>query len=103
MENNIFDFIKKTLSKKDIFSIPYWDRVRMIQINFIPEDMEMSHLHLLKKKIDKNHYLLTQLAIVDGKFVKYEQVMATIHYYDFHDGCKGNYRTYKLLKEVWFY
>lgn len=103
MENNLFNFIKNNLSKAELFSIPYWDRVRMAQVDFIPEDMEMSHLHLLKKNIDKDHYLLRQVAIVDGKFVKYEQVMATIHYYDFHDGCKGSYRTYHTIKEVWFY
>lgn len=103
MENNLFNFIKNNLSKVELNSIPYWDRVRMAKLDKEPIDSSLSHVHLLKKMIDKNHYLLRQIAIVDGEYVKYEEVMATIHYYDFKDGCKGSYRTYHTIKEVWFY
>lgn len=100
---NLFNLIKSNLSKSDFYSIPYWDRVRMARMAKEPKNTEMSHFHLLKKKIDKNHYLLRQIAICNGKYVKHEEVMVTIHYYDFKDGCKGSYRTYHLIKEVWFY
>jgi hypothetical protein len=103
MEQNLLDFIKHELkiNKKDFYRIPYWDRVRMSKLAVQPDD-DLGHKPLLAKSIDKNHHLLREIAIANWTYIKYEQVMITTHKCN-HNDHNGDYKTYRLLDEVWFY
>lgn len=87
------------MNKKTWYTIPYWDRVRMSKLNAQP-DFDTGCEHLYARQIDQNHYLLSQLVISNGEYVKYEQLYVTIHGYIDRD--HFHHKTYKPLVEVWF-
>lgn len=97
---SILDYIKNELkiSKKDLYAIPYWDRVRMSLMDSQPEfDTGCEHLHA--RQLDKRHYLLSQLVVSHGEYVKYEQSIVTIHGYKDRD--HYDYKTYDPLISLW--
>ena len=86
------------MDKKVWYSIPYWDRVRMLKLNSQP-DFDTGCEHLAARQIDREHYLLSQLIVSHGEYVKYEKLMVTIHGYKDRDHYK--YKTYDPLISLW--
>lgn len=96
---NLLSWIKNNISKKDFYSIPYWDRVRMMKMEDTPDyttGLERVHFSL----INKNRYLVSQLTSVCGEYKHYELLLVTIHDND-GDG-SIIYKTYKPLKVIKF-
>lgn len=94
------DFVMDCVSKKEFYNIPHWDKVKMSKIPYIP-DFDTGVEHLRAHTIDRNHYLLSQLVVWSGEYKKYELLLVTIHGLQ-PDG-SYYYKTYKPLREVWFY
>lgn len=94
---SILDFIRNnfSISKKDLYEIPYWDRVRMSQIPVPTDNASWKQLSgfLRIRDVDGSHNLVTRLDIVSEKYVAYEMVLYTI----------DKYNCNRLLKKVEFH
>lgn len=97
---NLINFIvdELKLSKKEIYKIPYWDRVRMEKLNTQP-DFDTGCEHLAARQIDREHYLLSQLVVSHGEYVKYERLLVTIH--GLIDKDHYHYKTYDPIISLW--
>lgn len=96
---NLLSWINQYVSKKDYYSIPYWDRVRMLHMADIPDyDTGLERLHFYP--IDKYHYLVSQLTSVCGEYKRYELLLVTIH--DLQKDGRYIYKTYKPLRVIKF-
>lgn len=94
-------FIKNNISltKEDFFAIPHFDRLRISKLDETPE-FDTGVKHLYARTIDRTHYLLSQLIVIDGCYVGYEYLYVTIHGYI--DRNHYHYKTYRPLVKVWF-
>ena len=82
---SILDFIKNELkiSKKDLYSIPYWDRVRLSRMIIQPDDTGSSPKGTLKISNEgRSRYLIIQLDFVYKKYMKYKMVLLMDNKYD---------------------
>lgn len=82
---SILDFIKNELkiSKKDLYSIPYWDRVRLSRMIIQPDDTGSSPKGILKISNEgRSRYLIIQLDFVYKKYMKYKMVLLMDNKYD---------------------
>ena len=86
------------MDKKSWYSIPYWDRMKLIQLAEPNFSTGVEHLRVLK--LDRTHYILTQLVFNNDMPVKYEMLRVTIHGYE--DEVHYHYKSYTPLKVVWF-
>lgn len=95
----LIDWLKDNLPKYDFYSIPYWDRLRISQMG--NPDYDTGVVHLWSKTLDRSHYLLSQVVLNDGEYIKYELLLVTIH------GLRadGSYtvKHYEPIKQIWFY
>lgn len=82
-------------SKKDYYSIPYWDRVKLETMNL--DDLEFEHLRA--HPIDRTHYVLSQI-IDTGTQYLYQLLYVTV--IGFKDKDHFHYKKYKPLVEVYF-
>ena len=85
MEQSLLSYIKDELkiSKKDLYSIPYWDRVRLSQIFIQPDDTGSSPKGTLKISNEgRSRYLIIQLDFVYKKYMKYKMVLLLSNKYD---------------------
>lgn len=92
MESNIFVF----KSKKDFFSIPYWDRKKIERIDYDTFEFE----HLRAHTIDKTHYVLSQIQETGGWQYLYQLLYVTVIGYVDRDHFA--YKIYTPLVEVYF-
>ena len=82
---SILDYIKNELkiSKKDLYAIPYWDRVRLSQMFIQPDDTGSSPKGTLKISNEgRSRYLIIQLDFVYKKYMKYKMVLLLSNKYD---------------------
>ena len=86
------------MDKKSWYEIPYWDQVRISQLQQPAFDTGVEHLNA--RQIDKCHYLLSQVVFENDEPLKYELLFVTIHGYV--DENHYHYKSYKPLKVVWF-
>lgn len=89
---SILDFVRDNMkiNKKDLYSIPYWDRVRMSQIS-VPTDAGWKLSGFLRiRDVDRSHNLVTWLDVVSDKYVEYDMVLYAI----------DNYNRNRLIKKV---
>lgn len=82
-------------NKKEFFSIPYWDRKRLENLNF--ENLQSEHLRALP--IDRTHYILSQVTDTGTQYL-YELLYVTVIGYVDRDHYR--YKKYTPLVEVYF-
>jgi len=85
MEQSLLSYIKDELKieKKDLYSIPYWDRVRLSQMFIQPDDTGSSPKGTLKISNDgRSRWLIIRLDFVYKKHMKYEMILMVINKYD---------------------
>jgi hypothetical protein len=88
MEQNLLDFVKNLgITKKEFYSIPYWDRVRMSKMNTIPtRDTGEEHVYCINMyryvRSNKVHCMRTLLFVEkSNKYIKYKKWLSTVHNY----------------------
>ena len=82
-------------SKKDFFSIPYWDRKKIESIDFDTFEFE----HLRAHSIDRTHYVLAQVMDTGSQYL-YQLLYVTVIGYVDRDHFA--YKLYRPLVEVYF-
>lgn len=91
MKTNTFVF----KSKKEFYSIPYWDRVKLESLNL--ETLQAEHLRVMP--IDRTHYVLSQITDTGTQYL-YQLVYVTVIGYV--DRNRFRYKKYTPLVEVYF-
>lgn len=85
MEQSLLSYIKDELkiSKKDLYMIPYWDRVRLSQMFIQPDDTGSSPKGTLKIRNEgRSRSLIIRLEFLYTKYKKYELILLMDNKYD---------------------